>query len=321
MKVFFSDSFQYNCRRRAVIALGAFDGMHLGHQILFHKLHSLSSRYNQKSMVYTFLNHPMDVICRSKKPPLLMTVNEKVKAFFDLGLDYAAIVPFTKKFASLPYNEFILKLLSNIPIGHIVVGYNFTFGYKGEGNVRHLMEMGRKHCFQVHVIPPVKIDGSTVSSTRIRACIEQGDIGKSNQLLGRPYELYGRIIHGKEIGRTLGFPTANLSLPHEKIIPRPGVYITLTELDGLLYPSLSNIGTNPTVTHDGDINIETHILDFRESIYGQSIRIHFLHRIRDEIFFNNLQELSYQIDHDVQRTREYFRTRRRVPFKYWKYTP
>jgi len=317
MKVFFSDSFQYNSRRKAVIALGTFDGMHLGHQILFYKLRSLSSKYNQISMVYTFLNHPMDVICRSRKPPLLMTVNEKVKAFLDFGLDYAAIVPFTKKFASLPYHEFILKLLKNIPIGHIVVGYNFTFGYKGEGNVKHLMEMGREHCFQVHVIPPVTIDGSTVSSTRIRACIEQGDIEESNRLLGRPYDISGRVIHGKEIGRTLGFPTANLSFPYEKIIPRPGVYITLAELDGRLYPSLSNIGTNPTVTLDEEIHIETHILDFKESIYGKNIRIHFLHRIRDEKIFENLQELSYQINHDIQLAREYFGLRRRVSFLHW----
>ena len=250
-----------------------------------------------------------------------MTVNEKVKTFLDLGLDYAAIVPFTKEFASLPHNEFIQKLLRNLPISHIVVGYNFTFGYMGEGNVRKLMELGRKYGFQVHVIPPVAIDDTTVSSTRIRASIEKGDIGKSNRLLGRPYAISGRIIRGKGIGRTLGFPTANLSFPQEKIIPKPGVYITLTELNGLPYPSLSNIGTNPTVTQDKDINIETHILDFRESIYGKSIRIHFLHRIRDEKTFNNLHELSYQIDHDVQRTREYFRTGRRVPFQYWKYTP
>jgi len=314
MKVYLNNDMVYRDCRRVSIALGTFDGIHRGHQKLINELIILSDRYNNASMAYTFLNHPLDVINPTMKPPLLMTVKEKLLAFKRMGLDYVALVPFDRELASVPYRQFIEKLVHMLPIEHVVIGYNFNFGYKGEGNAERLIELGKEYRFQVHVISPVIIEGETVSSTRIRQYIRMGDLEKTYRLLGRIYSIGGKIVHGKEIGRTIGCPTANLSFHDSKVIPQNGVYISLFRVNGVMYPSITSVGRNPTIGRDNNISLETHILRFNQNIYGNHARVYFIKKIRDEIKFDDKEQLAERIRTDIQIASDYFSKRKNFSY-------
>ncbi|MEW9093891.1 MAG: bifunctional riboflavin kinase/FAD synthetase [Clostridiaceae bacterium] len=280
------------------IALGSFDGLHLGHSKLVNKAIELAEKNGGKSMVYTFKNHPLSIINKDLVPKLLMDMNQKKKVLTKMGLDYLNLVNFDEGFMKMSPEEFIYNIVSKFNAKGIVVGFNYRFGYKNLGDVEFLKELSKKYKFQLYVVRPVKYKKEIVSSSHIRHIItDSGDMAKAKMMLTRPYSISGIVIIGKQLGRVLGFPTINLSYDKGYIIPRGGVYFTLVEYKGKFYKGVTNVGYNPTV-EDGKLGIETHIIDFNKEIYGEDIRLHFIHRIRDEKKFNSLEELAHRIGED-----------------------
>ncbi|WP_315114854.1 bifunctional riboflavin kinase/FAD synthetase [uncultured Clostridium sp.] len=280
------------------IALGSFDGLHLGHSKLINKAIELAKKNGGKSMVYTFKNHPLSTINKDLVPKLLMDINQKKKVLDKMGLDYLNLVNFDEKFMKMCPEEFIYNIVSEFNAKGIIVGFNYRFGYKNLGDVEFLEELSKKYKFQLYVVRPIKYKKEIVSSSHIRHIIsDNGDMVKAKVMLTRPYSISGIVIKGKQLGRVLGFPTVNLSYDKGYIIPRGGVYFTLVEYEGDFYKGITNVGYNPTV-EDGKLSIETHIIDFNKEIYGKDIRIHFIHRIRDEKKFNSLEELTHRISED-----------------------
>lgn len=292
---------------RIAIALGTFDGVHLGHQKLLHKLIHIKQKYSDASMVYTFMNHPLHIMNDENKPLLLMTKQEKALSLQEYNIDYLYMVSFTKKFSMINYDDFLIDLINRIPISHIVVGYDFKFGYKGMGTVQSIIKIASLYNVKVHVISPVKMNDDVVSSTKVRQYITNGNIQDANILLGKLYTLSGKVIQGENIGRTLGFPTANIKYDPVKILPSNGVYVTTVDINGTYYPAITSVGTNPTVNSNKKITIETYILDFNFSIYGIFIKVLFLRKIREEIKFKSRNELVTQIFLDIAYANNFYR--------------
>ncbi|MBU5482790.1 bifunctional riboflavin kinase/FAD synthetase [Clostridium sp. MSJ-11] len=280
------------------IALGSFDGLHLGHSKLINKAIELAKKNSGKSMVYTFKNHPLSIINKDLVPKLLMDIDQKKKVLNKMGLDYLNLVNFDEEFMKMSPEEFIYNIVSKFNAKGIVVGFNYRFGYKNLGDVDLLKKLSEKYKFQLHVVKPVKYKKELVSSSHIRHIItDTGDMVKAKMMLTRPYSISGTVIVGKQLGRVLGFPTINLSYDKGYITPRGGVYFTLVEYEGKFYKGVTNVGYNPTV-EDGKLGIETHIIGFNKEIYSEDIRLHFIHRIRDEKKFNSLEELAHRIGED-----------------------
>lgn len=287
-----------NFEHDTCIALGSFDGLHLGHCRLVNKAIELAKKSNGKSMVYTFKNHPLSIINKELVPKLLMDMNQKGKVLSNMGLDYLTLVEFDESFMKLSPEDFIANIVKKYNAKSIIVGFNYRFGYKNLGDVEFLKEVSKKYEFKLYVIKPVKFKKEIVSSSHIRHIIaDSGDMEKATLMLTRPYSIYGQVIKGKQLGRVLGFPTINLDYNKEYLTPRGGVYFTLVEYDGLYYKGVTNVGYNPTV-EDGKLSIETHMLDFNKNVYGEELRVHFIHRIRDEKKFNSLDELALRINED-----------------------
>ncbi|GAA0723069.1 bifunctional riboflavin kinase/FAD synthetase [Clostridium malenominatum] len=287
-----------NFKHNTYIALGSFDGLHLGHSKLVNKAIELANKNNGKSMVYTFKNHPLSIINKELVPKLLMDMDQKGKVLNNMGLDYLTLVEFDENFMKLSPEDFIANIVKKYNAKSIIVGFNYRFGYKNLGDVEFLKELSKKYKFKLYVIKPVKFKKEIVSSSHIRHIIaDTCDIEKATSMLTRPYSIYGKVIKGKQLGRVLGFPTVNLDYNKEYLIPRGGVYFTIVEYSGLYYKGVTNVGYNPTV-EDGKLSIETHILDFNKDVYGEELRIHFIHRIRDEKKFNSLDELALRVSED-----------------------
>lgn len=287
-----------NFKHNTYIALGSFDGLHLGHSKLVNKAIELANKNNGKSMVYTFKNHPLSIINKELVPKLLMDMDQKGKVLSNMGLDYLTLVEFDENFMKLSPEDFIANIVKKYNAKSIIVGFNYRFGYKNLGDVEFLKELSKKYKFKLYVIKPVKFKKEIVSSSHIRHIIaDTCDIEKATSMLTRPYSIYGKVIKGKQLGRVLGFPTVNLDYNKEYLIPRGGVYFTIVEYSGLYYKGVTNVGYNPTV-EDGKLSIETHILDFNKDVYGEELRIHFIHRIRDEKKFNSLDELALRVSED-----------------------
>jgi riboflavin kinase / FMN adenylyltransferase len=294
---------------RVVIALGTFDGVHLGHQKLLHKLVYIKQKYNYASMVYTFMNHPLHIMNDENKPSLLMTKQEKALSLQEYNIDYLYMVSFTKKFSMTPYDDFLIDLINKIPISHIVVGYDFKFGYNGMGTVQSIVKIASLYNVKVHVIPPMRMNDDVISSTKVRQYIANGNIQDANILLGKLYTLSGKVIQGKKIGRTLGFPTANIQYDPVKILPSNGVYVTIVDINGTYYPSITSVGTNPTVNINKMITIETHILNFNFSIYDIFIKVLFLKKLREEIRFTSRKDLVAQVFLDIAYANDFYKCR------------
>lgn len=280
------------------IALGSFDGLHLGHMKLIDKAIDLAKKNGGKSMVFTFNNHPLSIINKEIMPKLLMDKETKIKVLKDKGIDILRLVTFDKKFMNLSPDKFILNIVENYNAKGIVVGFNYRFGYKNLGDVDLLKELSQKYDFELFVVKPVKYKKEVVSSSHIRHVIaDAGDMEKANAMLTTPFSLSGAVVRGRQIGRSIGFPTINLDYNKEFIIPRGGVYFTIVEYKGNYFKGVTNVGYNPTVEND-KLSIETHILEFNNDIYDEEIRLYFIDRIRDEKKFNSLEELSLRIKKD-----------------------
>ncbi|CAG7590150.1 Bifunctional riboflavin kinase/FMN adenylyltransferase [Peptoniphilus tyrrelliae] len=287
----------YKAKEESVIALGNFDGVHKGHIKLIQKAIENAKKLNIKSSLLLFNEHTDNLIKVGKKD-IITTNNTKFEILDSLGVDIIYLINFTKEFMSYSPIKFLDEFLAkNLKIKGVVVGYDYTYGYKKSGDVNFLNE--NKSLFEtIEVIEQISYDGEKISSSLIRKLIEAGKIKEANFLLSRPYKLIGKIIHAKGLGKKMGYPTANLELMDNFVIPKFGVYDTDIIVKGKKYKASTNIGTNPTVEHDG-IKIEAHILDFNEDIYGEIVELELLDFVRPELKFNSIDELFKQIAKDV----------------------
>jgi len=279
-------------------AIGNFDGVHLGHKKIFKLIKNIAEQKSTKSCILTFYPHPQKVLAR-KDVSLIMPIDEKFKLLKEAGIDCVISIKFTKELSHLSAEEFVKDVLINkINIRDIVVGPNFMFGKNRSGNAELLKEMGNKYGFETHVISPIKLDDDVISSSTIRKKISEGNILDLNNYLGYKYFLKGIIVEGEKRGRKIGFPTANINTKWE-LIPKPGVYATISGVKGSLYTSITNIGFRPTFG-ENKLLIETHLFDFSDSVYGEEIKVEFYQRLRDEKKFDSVQELIAQIKTDIK---------------------
>ena len=279
------------------LALGTFDGLHIGHMALINAVRQGPGQ----SAVFTFDALPIDLFNAAHPPMRLFTLEEKKAAFEKTGIDYLCVAHFDKRFASIDHHAFPKMLRDVFHPVCVVAGYNYTYGKFAKGSTSSLARDGESLGFQVREIAPVIYDGEPVSSTRIRECIEAGNVERAADLLGYAYTMTGTVGAGRGIGsRKLGFPTANLMAPPEKIVPLRGVYGVDIVLDGRMYQGVCNVGVNPTVSAGGRESIEIHILALNQDLYGKTISVSFKKRIRDEKKFSSLDELKTQIQRDIQ---------------------
>jgi len=288
------------------VGLGNFDGLHVGHMTLINTLITESEFDCLKSVVYTFTKHPENLLRKKLVTPILLTHKKKAALLKDTGLDYLYFEEFDEAYSRLSPEEFVKKILKDrLNIKLAVAGFNYRFGYMGEGDVKLLGEFAQRYGFKLIVIPPVKIDHETVSSTMIRAYIARGNMERVFRLLGRHYSIEGIIRNGRKIGSRIGFPTANINPAQYLVIPHEGVYITKTLYKGKIYPSITNIGKNPTFEKLNNISIETHILDFAGNMYNEEIEVFFIKKIRDVKKYKSAARLTDQVAKDVEQAREY----------------
>ncbi|MBS3991249.1 MAG: bifunctional riboflavin kinase/FAD synthetase [Erysipelothrix sp.] len=288
-----------------VACIGFFDGIHLGHQALLNQTISLAKEKNIKSGMITFFPHPSSVL-QHKQVMYLTPTSLKQNLLDSYGLDYLIIVNFTQEFSKLSGKSFIDDILCRLPLKHLVVGFDFRFGFQGLGNVDLLTQS--QTCFEVSVIEQVSDQYNKISSTLIKSIIANGEVELAHQYLTRPHQVRGQVIKGNQRGRTIGFPTANIDVFDDVVIPAKGVYIAKVSIDSSIYQAMVNIGHNPTFNAKYNVSIEANILDFDETIYGKTITIHFLKRIRDEKKFDSIEELIAQLNSDKQETIDYFKT-------------
>lgn len=282
------------------IALGSFDGLHLGHRALVQKAIEVAKKNKGKSMIYTFKNHPLSIINKEIMPKLLMDNDMKIRVLEHIGVDYLSLINFSREFMEISPEDFISNIVENYNAKGIIVGFNYRFGYKNLGDITLLKKLSVKYNFKLYVINPIKQNNELISSSRIRNIIsEQGDIKKANSMLYVPFSVEGKVVRGRQIGREIGFPTINLDYNKDYVIPKGGVYSTIVKYKDKFYKGVTNIGYNPTVENQ-KLSIETHILDFNNNIYDETIRVYFTGRIRDEKKFDSLEELACRIEKDKE---------------------
>jgi riboflavin kinase / FMN adenylyltransferase len=294
---------------RAIATIGNFDGVHLGHRALMIDLVERCRFVAGVPAVVTFQPHPLQVLAPGNAPRQIQTLPQKLATLERLGIRRVVVIPFDRKLARMSARDFAVGILwERVGASEVYVGPNFAFGHRREGSFNLLKEIGEEKGFFVGKIPQVQFRGSRVSSTAVRQALMAGQVALARRLIGRPFSLCGRVVHGTATGDArLAIPTANLDTPNE-LIPRGGVYVTATTWGGRRYRSVTNFGVRPTVTGAGaPLSIETHLLDFRGDLYGQQINVEFLAHLRDERRFAGLDALAAQIGKDVARARRYFR--------------
>lgn len=296
-----------------VIALGTFDGLHLGHTDVINTARNYAERSGLKLAVFTFSNHPLALIRPDLVPVRIISAEEKIKLLESFGVDYLINIPFTEDFAVLSPDEF-LDRLACFKYRCLVVGENFTYGFLGSGKTETLERSGRKNGFDVIVRPLVKINGNVVSSTGIRNLIQAGHIEYANRMLGRAYSITGTIVHGEQRGRKLGFPTANIELLHgEMAVPAPGVYAVTASIGGSIYEGMGNIGNNPTFNDVEHARLEVNLFNCSGDLYGKTMSVQFHKYIRAEKKFSGVEELCRQIEEDKKAIKTYFLNKKQLP--------
>lgn len=296
-----------------VIALGTFDGLHLGHTDVINTARNYAERSGLKLAVFTFSNHPLALIRPDLVPVRIISAEEKIKLLESFGVDYLINIPFTEDFAALSPDEF-LDRLACFNYRCLVVGENFTYGFLGSGKTETLERSGRKNGFDVIVRPLVKMNGNIVSSTGIRNLIQAGHIEYANRMLGRAYAITGTIVHGEQRGRKLGFPTANIELLHgEMAVPAPGVYAVTVSIEGSIYEGMGNIGNNPTFNDVEHARLEVNLFNCSGDLYGKTMSVQFHKYIRAEKKFSGVEELCRQIEEDKKAIKTYFLNKKQLP--------
>ena len=293
----------------AVVTIGTFDGVHLGHQAIFNKMKALAQSVGGQTVVVTFSPHPRQVLnIDSSNLRFLTTPEEKLKKFEEFGIDNVVIINFTKEFSRTPSEVFIKDyIIDHLKPAYIVVGYDHHFGKNRMGDFDLLNDLKKKYGFKVERIAAQDVEHIAISSTKIRNALAQGNVKSANRLLGYPYAVTAEVVRGNEIGRTIGFPTANLELPREYMMfGRGGVFACLVDYNGVTYKAMANIGHRPTIGDraEGDMLIEVNLFDFDGDLYGKPITVRFIDRIRDEVKFEGLPELKAQLERDREKAKE-----------------
>lgn len=292
--------------KSTILTLGTFDGVHKGHQSILRKVIQDANVNGLESVVLTFFPHPRMVLEKDHNIKLLNTIEEKAHLLEKLGIQHLIIQEFTKEFASLSAEEFVKEILvDRLNIKKIIIGYDHRFGKNRSADIHDLINFGKKYKFDVEQISAQEIDEVSISSTKIRKALLEGNIDIANDYLGAPYFLTGKVIKGKQLGRTIGFPTANIELIADyKLIAKIGSYIVSSVIDGILVKGMMNIGHNPTVDNK-KLSIEVHFLDLDKDLYGKVLKINILKYIRDEQKFSSIEALKEQLHEDLQTTRNF----------------
>ena len=292
--------------RPTVLTLGVFDGLHLGHQLIIRTVVERARAVGAVPTVITFDPHPRAVLHPESAPPLLQTFDQKVEAFGMLGLEQTVLIRFTREFARVRAEDFLREVVRDrLQAREVYLGRGFAFGHNREGNIELLKKVCGRLGFHAEEVPEVRLRGQRISSSRIRGLLAEGRVNLARRMLGRPYGVEGRVERGQARGRSLGFPTANLR-PVNRVIPRGGVYVTATLIEGEWRRSLTNIGTRPTFETATEPSVETYVINWSGDIYGDVVRVRFLYRLRDEKKFASMDELKSQIESDLKRAASYF---------------
>lgn len=297
---------KYDKRHPTAITIGTFDGVHIGHRKILERLIKNAATLDLKSTVLTFFPHPRMVLQKDADIKLLNTIDEKTKILKAMGLDQLIIHPFTKEFSRLSATEFVRDILVNdLKTKKIIIGYDHRFGRNRNANITDLRAFGNTLDFEVEEIPAQEIEEVSVSSTKIRKALEEGDIPTANTYLGYNYMLTGNVTRGQGLGRQIYFPTANLDIAENyKLVPKNGVYTVQSELFGRTVYGMMNIGNNPTVEGKG-FSIEIHYFNFDQDLYGQDIQVDVLHRHRDEFKYDSMEVLKKQLEKDKEISLDY----------------
>ena len=298
--------------KETAIALGTFDGVHLGHQELIKRTVNAAKAKGLASGVFTFSNHPKNVILKKDAVKNILYKKEKEDIIQSLGVDYLFDIPFTQDIMGMEKEEYVKKLLVDRCKAKVIsCGYNHRFGYKALGDTKALEELGLKYGYDAIVMEPFKIDNNVVSSTLIRTQIASGRVDKCLAYMGRYYAIRGEVVVGNRLGRKIGFPTSNLVIDLSMVTPPNGVYVTYCTYNNKRYPSVTNVGIKPTIEsqeNESEVrvkNVETHIFDFDNELYGKTITVEFLRKLRDEVKFDDIQDLADQIVRDCREARKY----------------
>jgi riboflavin kinase/FMN adenylyltransferase len=293
----------------AVATIGTFDGVHFGHQKIIKRLCELAKSTGGESVILTFFPHPRLIIDPENQDlKMINTINEKAKILGSLGVDHLIITPFTRDFSNLTPAEYIQNILvDTIGIKHLIVGYDHRFGKDRKGGLQDLEAFSKNFNYKIEQIPEQDINDVAVSSTKIRTALLDGDVALAANYLGYNFSIYGRVIKGDKIGRTIGFPTANIFVEETyKLIPSDGIYAVTVELNNQVFKGMAYIGQRPTI-NGMTRNIEVNIFDFNQEIYGQDIKMTFLEFLRHDVKFTGLEALKVQLQKDKEATLEYFR--------------
>lgn len=298
MNVFHSVQ-SFKSDKKTIVTLGTFDGMHVGHQAILNKLKLQKEFYGYETLVLTFFPHPRMVLKTDHKISLLNTIDERIKQIDQFGIDHLVVQEFTQEFANLSAEEFVKNVLvDQFNIGKIVIGYDHRFGKNRSADIHDLIEFGKKYHFDVEQISAKELDDVSVSSTKIRNALNQGDVGLAKTYLGYPYMVSGKVVSGKQLGRTIGYPTANIQVAEDyKLIPTIGVYVVSVTVKGTDYYGMLSVGTNPTVGGT-EKTIEVYIFDFNDTIYNEEITVRFLTKIRNEEKFASIDLLIEALKND-----------------------
>ena len=296
----------FNSSQKTIVTLGTFDGMHIGHQAILNKLKLQKKIYGYETLVLTFFPHPRMVLKTDHQISLLNTIDERVKLIDHFGIDHLVVQEFTKEFANLSAEEFVKTvLIDQFNIGKIIIGYDHRFGKNRSADIHNLIEFGKKYHFHVEQISAEELNDVSVSSTKIRNALNVGDVALAKTYLGYPYMVSGTVVSGKQLGRTIGYPTANIKVAQDyKLIPAIGVYVVGVTVKGKDYYGMLSIGTNPTVGGT-EKTIEVYIFDFNDTIYDEEITVRFLTRIRGEEHFGSIDLLIEALKNDEVFSRKF----------------
>ena len=285
----------------SIVTIGTFDGVHLGHQKIIKRLVELKKRQGGETVLFTFDPHPRKVLFPDQTDlKLITTTEEKCTLLQQFGIDHVLVFPFTKEFSQMQASDYVSEIIAKgLKTDTLVIGYDHRFGSNREGNIDTLKALSATYGFKVEEIPAQEINQLNVSSTRIRKAIDEGDVETANQFLGYSFFVTGIVVKGKQLGRTIGYPTANIFIEDkDKLIPKIGVYAVNVEVENKRYKGMLNVGVNPTTDNDNRIKIEVNIFDFDKDIYGASIKVEFVKWIRNEEKFANLEELKRALAND-----------------------
>ena len=299
----------FSTSEKTYVTIGTFDGVHFGHQQIIEKLVLEAKKANRKSVLLTFFPHPRMVLQKDNSLELINTIEERAELLKKTGLDYLIIHPFSKEFSRMTALEFVRNILVNqLNISKLIIGYDHHFGKNREGNIVQLTEYSHLYDFKVEEIPAQDIDDVSVSSTKIRRALAEGNIETANNYLGYNFMLSGTVVNGKKLGGKIGYPTANINVKEAyKLIPKTGVYVVKSTIDKKVVFGIMNIGNRPTV--DGSYQtIEVHFLDFNNDLYNQNLTIELLYFLRDEEKFSSIETLIVQIKKDEQTARDFIKS-------------